>query len=172
MRFRTPRSMLRPLRIVESITRISLDSLAREGIRGIVVDLDNTLVGWRKLEPSSEVAEWVKRALAEGYAIAIVSNNVRAWVSSIATMLGVVTFVHRALKPLPFGIFRAVKQLRVARHEIVVIGDQLFADVLGAKLLGIRAILTAPIVTKEHTAMACVRWVERFMRKGARRDEI
>ena len=158
--------------MVASITDISLDSLAREGIRGIVVDLDNTLVGWRKLEPSPEVAAWVKAALADGYAVAIVSNNVRAWVSSIATMLGIVTFVHRALKPLPFGIFRAVKRLRVARREIVVIGDQLFADVLGAKLLGIRAILTEPIVPKEHPAMAFVRSAERFMLKGFKRDQI
>lgn len=172
MRIHTPRHYLRPLRVVASIARISLDSLRREGVRGIVVDLDNTLVGWHHLEPSPEVADWVKRALAGGYAMAIVSNNVRAWVSSIATMLGVVTFVHSALKPLPFGIFRAVKQLRVARSEIIVIGDQLFADVLGAKLLGIRAILTEPIVPKEHRAMALVRSAERFMLRGARRDEI
>ena len=172
MRFRNPRQLIRPLRVVESITRISLDSLQREGIRGIVVDLDNTLVGWHHLEPSPEVADWVKQALASGYALAIVSNNVRAWVSSVASMLGVVTFVHRALKPLPFGIFRAVKQLRVARSEIIVIGDQLFADVLGAKLLGIRAILTEPIVAKEHRAMALIRSAERFMLRGVRREEI
>jgi len=172
VRFRNPRQLIRPLRVVESITRISLDSLQREGIRGIVVDLDNTLVGWHHLEPSPEVADWVKQALASGYALAIVSNNVRAWVSSVASMLGVVTFVHRALKPLPFGIFRAVKQLRVARSEIIVIGDQLFADVLGAKLLGIRAILTDPIVAKEHRAMALVRSAERFMLRGVRREEI
>jgi hypothetical protein len=160
------------LRVVASITHISLDSLRREGVRGIVVDLDNTLVGWRHLEPSPDVADWVKQALAAGFAMAIVSNNVRAWVSSVASMLGVVTFVHQALKPLPFGIFRAVKQLRVARSEIVVIGDQLFADVLGAKLLGIRAILTEPIVAKEHRAMTFVRSAERFMLRGVRRDEI
>jgi len=172
VRFRNPRQLIRPLRVVESITRISLDSLQREGIRGIVVDLDNTLVGWHHLEPSPEVADWVKQALASGYVLAIVSNNVRAWVSSVASMLGVVTFVHRALKPLPFGIFRAVKQLRVARSEIIVIGDQLFADVLGAKLLGIRAILTEPIVAKEHRAMALIRSAERFMLRGVRREEI
>jgi len=172
VRFRTPRHFIRPLRVVANITRISLDSLQREGVRGIVVDLDNTLVGWRHLEPSPEVADWVKRALAAGFAMAIVSNNVRAWVSSVASKLGVVTFVHGALKPLPFGIFRAVKTLRVSRSKIVVIGDQLFADVLGAKLLGIRAILTEPIVAKEHRAMAFVRSAERFMLRGVTRDEI
>lgn len=172
MKFRTPRNFIRPLRIVPSVTSISLDALKQEGIRGIIVDLDNTLVGWRLSEPTPEVADWVKRAIDSGFAVAIVSNNVRAWVSSVATRLGIVTFVHRALKPLPFGIFRAVKQLRVARGEMVVIGDELFADVLGAKLLGIRAILTEPIVTKEHRAMYFVRALERFLLQGDRREEI
>ena len=47
-----------------------------------------------------------------------------------------------------------------------MVGDQLFTDVLAAKLLGIRAILTEPIVPKEHRAMNLVRRLERFMLRG------
>jgi HAD superfamily phosphatase (TIGR01668 family) len=163
LRFRTPRQMIRPFRIVRSVHSISLEELAAEGIRGIVIDLDNTLIGWKLLEPAPDVAAWVRDALDRGFAIAIVSNNVRAWVKSVATRLGIITFVHSALKPLPFGVVRAVKELRVKRSETVVIGDQLFADVLAAKILGIRAILTEPIVSKEHRAMWPVRALERYM---------
>ncbi|HKW45761.1 MAG TPA: YqeG family HAD IIIA-type phosphatase [Candidatus Eremiobacteraceae bacterium] len=155
--------MIRPFRIVPSVHSISLDELRSEGIRGIVIDLDNTLIGWKLLEPAPDVAKWVRDALDRGFAIAIVSNNVRAWVKSVATLLGIITFVHTALKPLPFGVIRAVKQLRVRRSETVVIGDQLFADVLAAKLLGIRAILTEPIVTREHRVMSPIRALERYM---------
>ena len=155
--------MIRPFRIVRSVTSISLEELGREGVRGIVIDLDNTLIGWKLLEPEPHVAAWVRDALDRGFAVAIVSNNVRAWVKSVATRLGIITFVHSALKPLPFGVVRAVKELRVKRSETVVIGDQLFADVLAAKLLGIRAILTEPIVSREHRAMWPVRALERFM---------
>ena len=172
MRSEKLRRFISTLRIVPSITRISLDSLRQEHVRGIIVDLDNTLVGWRHLEPSLEVARWIEEAIAAGFSVAIVSNNVRAWVSSIAARLGVVTFVHRALKPLPFGLFRAVKKLRVARSEMIVIGDELFTDVLGANLLGIRAILTEPIVTREHKAMAFIRAVERFVLHGTHREVI
>ena len=161
-----PRRLVRPFRKIPSVASISLDELKRDGVRGIIADLDNTLVGWKLLEPAPEVAAWVKRALAQGFAVAIVSNNERAWVRSVATGLGIVTFVHTALKPLPFGIFRAVKQLRVRRSETIVVGDQLFTDVIAAKLLGIRAILTEPIVTKEHAAMNVVRRFERFMLRG------
>ena len=155
--------MIRPFRVVPSVAAISLDELKREGIRGIIADLDNTLVGWKLLEPAPEVSEWVRQALESGFAVAIVSNNERAWVRSVATGLGIVTFVHTALKPLPFGIFRAVKRLRVRRRETIVVGDQLFTDVMAAKLLGIRAILTEPIVAKEHVLMNAIRRFERFV---------
>ncbi|HLJ83620.1 MAG TPA: YqeG family HAD IIIA-type phosphatase [Candidatus Eremiobacteraceae bacterium] len=163
MKLRNPRQLMRPFRFVAGVSSISLQELADEGIRGIVIDLDNTLVGWKLLEPTPEVAAWVRAALDRGFAVAIVSNNVRAWVKSVATRLGIVTFVHTALKPLPFGVIQAVKQLRVRRSETVVVGDQLFADVLAAKLLGIRAILTEPIVKREHRAMSLIRAFERFI---------
>jgi uncharacterized protein len=161
--------MLRPFRWVESVTSISLDELKAQGIRAIIIDLDNTLVGYKHKEPVAEVAAWVRHAQELGLAVAIVSNNVRAWVSSIAEQMGIVTYVHNALKPLPFGVIKAVKQLRVARSEVVVVGDQMFADVLAAKLLGINAILTDPIERSEHRAMWLVRALERFMLLGTKR---
>jgi HAD superfamily phosphatase (TIGR01668 family) len=161
---------MRPTRIVPSVTAISLADLKSDGIRGIIIDLDNTLVGWKLLAPAPEVAAWVRSALDDGFAIAIVSNNERAWVRSVATGLGIVAFVHTALKPLPFGIFRAVRQLRVRRRETIVVGDQLFADVLAAKFLGIRAILTDPIVAEEHPAMGFLRRFERYVLKGMTRE--
>jgi HAD superfamily phosphatase (TIGR01668 family) len=160
---------MRPLLWVHRVTDISLEHLWTEGYRAIVIDLDNTLVGYKLLEPAAPVSAWVRRAQERGFSLAIVSNNVRAWVSSVATLLGIVTFVHSALKPLPFGIVRAVGRLRVRRSQTVVIGDQLFADVLAAKLLGIRAILTDPLVTAEHHAMWAVRLAERFMLLGTSR---
>jgi len=171
MRFRNPRQLLRPFRMVAAVHEISLQELADGGIRGIVIDLDNTLVGWKLTEPSAEVSAWVRAALDKGFAVAIVSNNVRAWVKSVASRLGIVTFVHRALKPLPFGVIRAVQKLRIRHSETVVVGDQLFADVLAAKLLGIKAILTDPIVSTEHRAMGPVRALERFILRGAMKKD-
>jgi uncharacterized protein len=160
---------IRPLRWVASVLDISLEQLWSEGFRAIVIDLDNTLVGYKLAEPAAQVVTWVRMAQQRGFAVAIVSNNVRAWVSSVATMLGVVTYIPTALKPLPFGIFRAVRQLRVARNKTIVVGDQLFTDVLAAKILGLRAILTDPIVPREHHAMWLVRLAEKFMLLGMRR---
>lgn len=166
---RNPRQLMRPLQWVRSVADISLCELHDKGFRALILDLDNTLVGYKLLEPAPEVAAWVREAQRLGFAVAIVSNNVSAWVSSVATRLGIVTFVHTALKPLPFGIFAAVKRLRESRAKTIVIGDQLLADVLAAKMLGIPAILTEPIVRTEHKAMWLVRLLERFMLIGTHR---
>jgi len=162
---------MRPLLRVQRVNDIALETLWQQGFRALIIDLDNTLVGYRLLEPAPPVAAWVRAAQERGFALAIVSNNVRAWVSAVATMLGVVTYVHNALKPLPFGVIRAVKQLRARRSQTVVVGDQLFTDVLAAKLLGVRAILTDPLVADEHHAMWALRLAERFMLLGAPRFE-
>ena len=154
--------LFRRLRRVPSVLDISLEELWHEGYRAIIIDLDNTLVGYRLREPAAEVVAWVRAAQTRGFSLAIVSNNVRAWVSSIATFLGIVTYVPDAFKPLPFGLFRAVRQLRVPRAETIVVGDQLFTDVLGARLLGIAAIHTEPI-HREHPAKWLLRWIERQM---------
>jgi putative phosphatase len=172
MRLRNPRQFLRPLQWVASVPEISLEQLWSQGFRAIIVDLDNTLVGYKLAEPAPEVAAWVRMAQERGFSIAIVSNNVRAWVAATATRLGIVTFVHRALKPLPLGVLRAVRQLRARRSQTVVVGDQLFADVLAAKLLGVPAILTDPIVVREHRAMWLVRLAERFMLLGTNRPNL
>ena len=152
--------LIRPLRRVSSVLDISLEELWHDGYRAIIIDLDNTLVGYRLREPAAEVVAWVRSAQARGFSLAIVSNNVRAWVSSIATFLGIVTYVSDAFKPLPFGLFRAVRHLRVSRKETIVVGDQVFTDVLGARVLGLAAILTDPIL-REHPGMRLVRWCER-----------
>lgn len=152
---------MKNLRIVPSVSDIELADLTAEGVRALILDLDNTLVGWRLPKPPEAVESWVRQALDREFSVAIVSNNERAWVSAVAASLGVVTFVHRALKPIPFGMYRALKQLRVSKDKALVIGDQFFTDVLAARLLGIRAILVAPIVAREHKLMRVVRWFER-----------
>jgi uncharacterized protein len=163
---RTRGHMLRPVRIVASVSDIPLAQLKEDGVRALILDLDNTLVGWRQPEPPPAVEAWVRDALSAGYALAIVSNNERAWVRAVSTSLGIVTFVHRAFKPIPFGMLRALRQLRVAKAQTLVIGDQLFTDVLAASLLGMRAVLVSPIVAREHWVMSAVRRIERLLVVG------
>ena len=151
-----------PDRYAAHISQIVVAELYAEGVRGVIIDLDNTLVGYREQHPAPEVTAWVAAATAQGLRLVVVSNNVRAWVERIATHLKI-SFVHKAAKPLPMGFGKALSLLQTPRAQTIVIGDQFFTDVLGAKLFGLRVILTEPLVPREHRLMRFVRRLERLV---------
>ncbi|HEY0614133.1 MAG TPA: YqeG family HAD IIIA-type phosphatase [Candidatus Elarobacter sp.] len=144
----------------DTLPEVPLDLLAGAGIRGIVVDLDNTVCAYRRPELAPGVAEWVSSARDRGFALVLVSNNFSERVASVGAKLGI-PVVPNALKPLPFAFLRALKVLGTPRRATVVIGDQLFTDVLGAKLLGLRSILTKPLVENDFPLTRVLRFLER-----------
>jgi HAD superfamily phosphatase (TIGR01668 family) len=144
----------------DSLPAVSLDRLALAGVRGIVVDLDNTVCEYRRPELAPGVAEWVRAARDRGFALVLVSNNFTERVASVGAQLAI-PVVPNALKPLPFAFWRALKLLGTPRRATVVIGDQLFTDVLGAKLLGLRTILTKPLVETDFPLTRVLRFLER-----------
>lgn len=152
--------MFKPHAFAPRISAISLDELEQAGICGLIVDLDDTLVGHRLPHPDDRDSAWINAAVQRGFKVVIVSNNVRAWVESIATPLNV-KFVHKALKPFPGGLRRALQLLGTDKHTTLVIGDQVFTDFLGARVLGLRAILTDPLVSRRDFWMRLLRWLER-----------
>ena len=144
----------------DTLPDVSLDELAARGMRGIVVDLDNTVCAYRRPELAPGVADWVAAARERGFALVLVSNNFTERVTAVGAQLGI-PVVPNALKPLPFAFLRALKLLGTPRRATVVIGDQLFTDVLGAKFLGLRTILTKPLVEKDFPLTRLLRFLER-----------
>lgn len=154
--------VLRPDAFAERLTRVSLDDLAAQGVRGIIVDLDNTLVGYRQDTLEAADAAWIADALARGFRIALLSNNFTGRVRKIGADIGV-PVVPSALKPLPTGFWRALHLLGTPRKATIVVGDQLFTDVLGAKLCGLRAILTHPLEAHDWLGTRVLRVFERLI---------
>ena len=144
----------------DTLPDVSLDELAARGMRGIVVDLDNTVCAYRRPELAAGVADWVAAARDRGFALVLVSNNFTERVTAVGAQLGI-PVVPNALKPLPFAFLRALKLLGTPRDATVVIGDQLFTDVLGAKFLGLRTVLTKPLVEKDFPLTRLLRFLER-----------
>jgi HAD superfamily phosphatase (TIGR01668 family) len=144
----------------DTLPDVSLDQLARSGVRGIVVDLDNTVCAYRRPELAPGVADWVAAARSRGFALVLVSNNFSERVASVGAKLGI-PVVSNALKPLPFAFLRALHLLGTPRRATVVIGDQLFTDVLGGKLVGLRTILTKPLVERDFPLTRVLRFLER-----------
>jgi len=151
-----------------SLSEISLDALAAAGVRGIIVDLDNTVVAYRASIVAPEVTEWVRRARARGFGVVLVSNNWSERVAAIGAHLEVPT-VPSAMKPLPAAFLRAMRVLGTSRRQTVVVGDQLLTDVLGAKMVGMRAILTEPLSEQGFITTRMMRVVERAVLRLVRK---
>jgi uncharacterized protein len=155
---------LRPDAHIASLVDVRVDQLWDRGLRGIVLDLDNTCCAYHQPELAEGVADWVRAARDRGFRIVMVSNNFSERVAAAGAQLGVET-VPNALKPLPFGFLRALRLLGTRRRETVVIGDQVFTDMLGGKLLGLRTVLTEPIVAHDFALTRVLRFLERLVYK-------
>ncbi|HEY1427984.1 MAG TPA: YqeG family HAD IIIA-type phosphatase [Candidatus Tumulicola sp.] len=160
-------TMLGPDRFAPRLHDVPHEDLEAAGIRGLIVDLDNTLLGYRETELAREHIEWVERAHDRGFRIVMLSNNFTERVTSIASQLNV-ECIPNALKPLPFGFMRAMRGLNLHRSQIAVVGDQLFTDVLGAKFCGLYTILTEPIEAKDLPLTTVFRFFERIVLRDRR----
>lgn len=153
-------AMFRPDFETARLPDVPLEELWARGFRGLIIDLDNTVCGYHDSTLAPGVREWVLAAKARGFSLAMVSNNFRERVAAVGAQLDVPA-VPNALKPLPQGFLLALRHCGTPRSQTVVIGDQLFTDVLGAKLLGLHAVLTQPIVPKDFPLTRVLRLMER-----------
>jgi uncharacterized protein len=159
--------MFAPDRFAPRLHDVPHEELEAAGIRGLIVDLDNTLLGFHETELAREHLDWVARARERGFRIVMLSNNFPERVTALAAQLDVTCFPN-ALKPLPFGFLRAKRCLQLRRREIAVVGDQLFTDVLGGKLCGHYTILTEPIELQDFGLTRFFRFFERMVLRGRR----
>ena len=154
--------MFGPDRFVSRLADIPHETLEAMGFSGLIVDLDNTLMGFRETQVGSENLAWIERAHDRGFAMVLVSNNFTDRVTTIAAQLRI-ECIPNALKPLPFGVMRAMRILKMPRKKIAVVGDQLFTDVLSGKLCGLYTILTEPIENKDFPLTRVFRFFERLV---------
>jgi HAD superfamily phosphatase (TIGR01668 family) len=158
-------SLLAPDHYVTSVHAIDLDALWRDGIRVLLLDLDNTLLPRDTNVVPDELKAWAADLRVRGFKVCLVSNNFHDRVRIVAAELGF-DLVDHAVKPLPFAFRRALKLEDATARETAVIGDQLFTDILGGALLGMRTVLVAPLssIDLPHTLM--LRKLEAIVLKG------
>ena len=152
--------LLTPDAIVDRVEDIEPEQLRALNVRGIALDLDNTIVPWHTADVAPKVRAWVRRVQASGLRVCLVTNNYAQQAHDVAAMLSV-PMVAGALKPVPIAFRRALAALSMPARETAVIGDQLFTDVLGGKLLGMKAILVSPLGSREFFTTRFMRMMER-----------
>lgn len=145
---------------VGSVADISLPMLRAWNVNAILLDLDNTIVPWHTAQVVPAARAWVAELSAAGIRFCLLTNNYGRQAKEAADLLDI-PLVRAAVKPLPGGYRRALTILDTPATSALVIGDQLFTDVLGAKLLGIRAAIVSPIGPREFLTAKIMRWFER-----------
>ncbi len=154
--------LLCPNEIISSISHLDFESLKNLGIKGILMDLDNTLVGWDSQQLSDEFNTWLRLAKKNEFKLCLVSNGVPCRVRQFGKELEIPAVV-RALKPRRRPFCQALHLLKLSSDQVVMVGDQIFTDVFGANRLGIRSILIDPLSEKELRSTQFVRKLERYM---------
>ena len=114
---------------VESVLELSVDRFRELGIGGVLLDLDCTIKRYRETEVRPEAWQWLAAVKAGGIECCIVSNGRNHRIERMADKLGL-PFVANALKPLPFGVHRAMRKMGFRPEHTAMVGDQVFADVM------------------------------------------
>lgn len=157
--------MLSPDYYLKSVHSIDLGELSEAGIDTLLVDLDNTLLPRDTNVVPEDLRAWAARLEAAGFKVCLVSNNWHARVVAVASELGF-ELVPKAVKPLPFAFLIALRKLGSTRRSAVVVGDQMFTDVLGGKLLGMKTVLVAPLSDTDLPHTLALRRMERLLLAG------
>ncbi|WP_424768987.1 YqeG family HAD IIIA-type phosphatase [Paenibacillus sp. sgz302251] len=147
---------------VNTVYEINLDELHARGVRGIITDLDNTLVGAREALATPELVQWLDYVRSRGFRVVIVSNNNETRVGKFASPLNI-PYIHAARKPAGKSFRKGLQVLGLKAEDTVVIGDQMLTDVLGGNRMGLYTILVTPIAPADEGIMTRVnRRIERF----------
>lgn len=160
-------SLLQPSARFHAITDISVSFLEAQGVKCVLFDRDNTVIPRDTGVAPAEVETWFDTVRASGIALCMVSNNFHtAAIEQSANALGT-PVVHHAMKPAPFAVQKAMKLMGAKPEETVLIGDQVFTDVVAGNLAGIRTVLVDPQSTSDLWYTHIFRVFERAI--GARK---
>ena len=162
---RRDNNVLAPDFYVQDVFGMDLELLTAAGVDTLLVDLDNTLLARNSGEVTHVARQWVASAKAAGFRVCLVSNNWHERVSGVARDLDV-ELVAKAVKPLPFAFLIALRKLGSTRRRSATVGDQLFTDVLGGKLLGMKTVMVVPLSSSDLPHTIVLRKLERIVLAG------
>jgi HAD superfamily phosphatase (TIGR01668 family) len=162
--------LFKPWAVFESAYDIDETFLSQNGFSALFLDTDNTLSAHCAGDPFPGITAWLERMKQAGIKIILVSNNHEARIKPFAEKLGV-PFVCEAAKPLSRGFKAALTVLDVTKREVLVVGDQIFTDILGANLFGLKSAFVFPKVPETSLPFRFKRWIETPFRPGRQKLE-
>ena len=143
---------------LDSTYEIDFEVLYREGFRGVIFDIDNTLVPHGAPADARSIALF-ERLRAIGFESVLLSNNKELRVKMFSDKVQS-RYIYKAGKPGKKGYLRAMELMQTEPSDTLFVGDQLFTDVWGAKRMGILTYLVKPIHPKEEIQIVIKRRLE------------
>ena len=157
--------------VFDSITDITVDFLKKQNIRALILDVDNTLSEHGSPIPFPGVREWIQELQTNGIQLMISSNNFKARVAPFAQSRQL-PFFSMSCKPFPLGLTRIKRKFALPSHEIAIVGDQIFTDILGGSLKRFQKILILPKKLEDGVLFRLKRTLERpFLSRYYKRKE-
>ena len=162
--------MLYPKEYLSSVKDISLELLNKYNIKGLILDVDNTLINLDRKMPEG-VSDWAKKLKNNGIKICILSNSNKIdKVGAVAKILNV-PYIFFGKKPLKSGFLRAKDILKLNNENIAVVGDQIFTDIIGANRCNMFSILVKPIEEKDYLITRMKRPIEKLIIKNYEKNK-
>jgi HAD superfamily phosphatase (TIGR01668 family) len=147
-----------------SLMDIRPGELAELGKKLVLLDVDNTLLPWRDDELPQSSLDWVAEAKAAGLELCILSNTRHPErLHRLADRLSI-QYLRGRFKPSTAMYLQALKQFQVEAAQAIMIGDQLFTDILGANRAGIEAVWVRPMTPRDFVGTKVSRFGERLAR--------
>lgn len=159
---------LMPSLQLNSIYDLDTAMLKKMGIRGLIADLDNTLIDWNSPSATPELVKWIQQLRTDDFRIIVVSNNNEERVRFFAEPHQI-DYISAARKPSKKAFLTSLERMQLTASETAVIGDQLFTDILGGNRLGFYTILVLPTATTDKWMTRINRFLERIVIQSLRK---
>lgn len=150
--------IFKPTFWLKSVLDIDCDFIEKNNVDALILDMDNTLSMHGDPAAEEGVEEWLDSMRHLGVKMRVVSNNTVKRVAPLAKKLRL-NFTAFGLKPLTFGVNRALREMGTDKERTLVVGDQIFTDVMAGNLAGIRTVLVEPFHLED-------KWTFKLKRKA------
>lgn len=164
--------MLTPKVVFTDVTHITPEYLEENGIKALILDVDNTLTEHDSQELRPDIAAWLDTMKQRGVGMMIASNNLEKRVAPFAEKLGL-DYASFCCKPSPLFYLASRKKWKLPRRQVAIVGDQLFTDALAGRLWGVRVLLVRPLAEDTKPTVRFKRRLEapfllRYYKKGGK----
>ncbi len=156
--------ILYPKMYLKNVKEITYELLHENGIKGLILDVDNTLIDYYK-NMIDGLENWCEDLKGKGIKFCIASNsNKKEKVKDVSEKLEI-PYIFFAKKPFKGGLNKARNIMKLQNSEVAVVGDQIFTDVLGANRCKMFSILVEPIEEKDLLITKIKRPIENLIKR-------